>query len=323
MALERRQKRMPLFLAKFIFVTGVKLLWQLFGFVQKVKMNKRLKNIESMLKITNDRSLQNSDAIASMSQLISNNSLAIQQLNIRVDGLQARIDLVETQMNKLQQGITSIGYKFETVTSLITIENLVIRTRRSLDSGYDILKDIIHSTKLKQTSPLVLPLDQIELVQNQISKISTAVLDPDFSKMQSIVVSDPNDPTKLLVVINMAALGRRNLELVKMTPVPYFESNTAYEIILDYHTIVLDQNAHTFSILTEQEEYDCLFNRCYVGSSEQSLFEKSCGIPQFYDRNKDGCTSESVITTGVFLKPMLPDGVLFAFQHPVQSYKLR
>ena len=319
MALERRQKRMPLFLAKFIFVTGVKLLWQLFGFVQKVKMNKRLKNIESMLKITNDRSLQNSDAIASMSQLISNNSLAIQQLNIRVDGLQARIDLVETQMNKLQQGITSIGYKFETVTSLITIENLVIRTRRSLDSGYDILKDIIHSTKLKQTSPLVLPLDQIELVQNQISKISTAVLDPDFSKMQSIVVSDPNDPTKLLVVINMAALGRRNLELVKMTPVPYFESSTAYEIILDYHTIVLDQNAHTFSILTEQEEYDCLFNRCYVGSSEQSLFEKSCGIPQFYDRNKDGCTSESVITTGVFLKPMLPDGVLFAFQHPVQS----
>ncbi len=137
-----------------------------------------------MLKITNDRSLQNSDVIASMSQLISNNSLAIQQLNIRVDGLQARIELVENQIHKLQQGITSLGYKFETVTSLITIENLVIRTRRSLDSGYDILKDIIHSTKLKQTSPLVLPLDQIELVQNQISKISTAVLDPDFSKMQ-------------------------------------------------------------------------------------------------------------------------------------------
>jgi len=319
MANERRQKRIPLFLAKFIFVTGVKLLWQLFGFVQKVKMNKRLKNIESMLKITNDRSLQNSDAIASMTQLISNNSMAIQQLNIRVDGLQARIDQVENQVYKLQQGITGLGYKFETITSLITIENLVIRTRRSLDSGYDILKDIIHSTKLKQTSPLVLPLDQMELVQNQISKVSTAVLDPDFSKMQSVVVSDPQDPTKLLVVINMAALGRRNLELVKMTPVPYFESNVAYEIILDYHTIVLDQNAHTFSILTEQEEYDCLFNRCYVGSSEQSLFEKSCGIPQFYDRNKDGCTSESVITTGVFLKPMLPDGVLFAFQHPVQS----
>ncbi len=104
-----------------------------------------------------------------------------------------------------------------------------------------------------------------------------------------------------------------------MIPVPYFESGTAYEIILDYHTIVLDQNAHTFSILTEQEEYDCLFNRCYVGSSEQSYFEKSCGIPQFYDRHNDGCVAENVMSNGVYLKPMLPDGVIFAFQHQVQT----
>ncbi len=151
-------------------------------------------------------------------------------------------------------------------------------TQGSMESGYEILKEIIHSTKLKQTSPLILPLDQIELVQNEISKVSTAIIDPDFSKMQSIVVSDPADPTKLLVVVNVAALGRRNLELVRMIPVPYFESGTAYEIILDYHTIVLDQNAHTFSILTEQEEYDCLFNRCYVGSSCRSRSRVSCAV---------------------------------------------
>ena len=316
---ESRQKRVPLLLAKFIFVTGVKLLWQLFGFVQKVKMNNRLKNIESMLKVVDNRSLQNSDAITNMTRLISTNSFAINQLSIRVDGIESRLTMVEDQLLVVQSGITSLSYKFETVTALTTIDNLIIRTRKSMDNGYSILKDIIHSTKLKQTSPLVLPLDQIELVQNEISKVSTAVLDPDFSKMQSIVVSDPNDPTMLLVVVNVAALGRRNLELVKMIPVPYFESGQAYEIMLDYHTIVLDQNIHTFSILTEQEEYDCLFNRCYVGSSEQSLFEKSCGIPQFYDRHKDGCVSENVLSTGVYLKPMLPDGVIFALQHEVQS----
>ena len=315
----RRKRVIPLFLAKFIFVTGVKLLWQLFGFVQKVKMNNRLKNIESMLKVVDNRSLQNSDAITNMTRLISTNSFAINQLSIRVDGLEARLTMVENQLGVLQSGITSLSYKFETVTALTTIDNLIIRTRKSMESGYSILKDIIHSTKLKQTSPLVLPLDQIELVQNEISKVSTAVLDPDFSKMQSIVVSDPNDPSMLLVVVNVAALGRRNLELVKMIPVPYFEAGQAYEIALDYHTIVLDQNIHTFSILTEQEEYDCLFNRCYVGSSEQSLFEKSCGIPQFYDRHKDGCVSESVLSTGVYLKPMLPDGVIFALEHEVQS----
>ncbi len=109
------------------------------------------------------------------------------------------------------------------------------------------------------------------------------------------------------------------IQCITNQKVPYFESGTAYEIILDYHTIVLDQNAHTFSILTEQEEYDCLFNRCYVGSSEQSYFEKSCGIPQFYDRHNDGCVAENVMSNGVYLKPMLPDGVIFAFQHQVQT----
>jgi hypothetical protein len=317
---KHREKRViPLFLMKFIFVTGVKLLWQLFGFVQKVKMNNRLKNIESMLQVTSNRSMQNSDAITNMTKLIYGNSLAINQLSIRVDGLEKRLELVEVQLGTLKDGVNGLAYKFETVTALVTIDNLVTRTKRSMDTGYSILKDIIHSSKQKQTSPLVLPLDQIELVQNEISRISTAVLDPDFAKMQSIVVSDPNDPSMLLVVVNMAALGRRNLELVHMVPVPYFETDGAYSIMLDYQNIVLDQSTHTFSILTKQEEYDCLLNRCYVGSSEQSLLEKSCGIPQFYDQHKNACVSESVITTGVFLKPMLPDGVIFALKDEVRS----
>ncbi len=88
----------------------------------------------------------------------------------------------------------------------------------------------------------------------------------------------------LLVVVNVAALGRRNLELIQLVSVPYFEGKEAYAIRLDYEHIVLDPSSHTFSILTEQEEHDCLLNRCYVGNSEQTLLEKSCGIPQFYDQ---------------------------------------
>ena len=316
----RRQKRIvPLFAMKFIFVTGVKLLWQLFGFVQKVKMDKRLKNIESMLQVNTDRSSQNSDAITKMTKLIQGNSVAISQLSIRVDGLEHRLTLVENQVKTLQEGVMGLVYKFELVTALITIDNLVVRTRGSMDTGYDILKDIIHSSVQKQTSPLVLPLDQMELVQTEVSKSSTALLDPDFAKMQSIVVSDPADPTKLLVVVNLAALDRRNFELVELVPVPYFENGESYEISLDYRYLVLDQSAHTFSILTEQEENDCLFNRCYIGSTEQSVLEKSCGIPQFYDQHKTDCVSEVIQSNGVFLKPMLPDGVIFALKGKVRS----
>ena len=315
-----RQKRVvPLFLMKFIFVTGVKLLWNLFGFIQNVRLNNRLKNIESMLVESHNKTVENTNAIANLTTLISKNSLAISQLNIRVEGLDSRLKLVESQVTTLQDGVKSLTFKFETVTALMTIENLISRTRTSMDTGYDILKDIIHCSRLRQTSPLILPLDQIELVQNEISKVSTAIIDPDFSKMQSIVVSDPNDPTMLLVVVNVAALGRRNLELIQLVSVPYFEGKDAYAIRLDYEHIVLDPSSHTFSILTEQEEYDCLLNRCYVGNSEQSLLEKSCGIPQFYDQFKDGCISESVLSNGEFLKPMLPDGVIFALRDEVRS----
>jgi hypothetical protein len=315
----RKKRIVPLFLAKFIFVTGVKLLWQLFGFVQKVKMNNRLKNLEQTLQVVENRSQQNSDAINNMTRLIYGNSVAIGQLSIRVDNLEVRLSVMEKQVGSLWEKFTDLAYRFEAVNALNIVENLIIRVRQSMEGGYSILKDIIHSAKIGQTSPLVLPIDQMELVQNEIAKISTAVLDPDFAKMQSIVVSDPSDPTLLLVVVNMAALSRRNLELVKMIPVPFFEDQGAYQISLDYHTIVLDQSSHSFSILTEQEEYDCMFNRCYVGSSEQSLLEPSCGIPQYYDRQKDSCLSDTVATSGVYLKPVLPDGVIFAFREEVQT----
>jgi len=315
-----RQKRaIPLFLMKFVFVTGVKLLWNLFGFIQNVRLNNRLKNIESMLVENHNKTVENTNAIANLTTLISKNALAISQLNIRVDGLDLRLKLVESQVSTLQDGVKNLTYKLETITALMTIEDLIVRTRKSMDTGYDILKDIIHCSRLRQTSPLMLPLDQIELVQNEISKVSTAIIDPDFSKMQSIVVSDPKDPSMLLVVVNVAALGRRNLELVQLVPVPYFEGNEAYAVRLDYEHIVLDPSTHTFSILTEQEEYDCLLNRCYVGNSEQSLLEKSCGIPQFYDQFKDGCVSESVVSNGEFLRPMLPDGVIFALRDEVRA----
>ncbi len=69
----------------------------------------------------------------------------------------------------------------------MVIENLITRTRQSMENGYITLKDIIHYSKLGQTLLLVLPLDQMVLVQNKISKVSLSILDPNFANMQSIV----------------------------------------------------------------------------------------------------------------------------------------
>ncbi len=58
-------------------------------------------------------------------------------MNIRVEGLDQRLKLVESQVTTLQDGVKGLTFKFETVTALMTIENLITRTRTSMDTGYD------------------------------------------------------------------------------------------------------------------------------------------------------------------------------------------
>ncbi len=77
-----------------------------------------------------------------------------------------------------------------------------------------LLRDIVHCSVLGQTSPKVLPLSQIEIVHREVQKISSADLDTDFSKMQSVVVSDPNDPKLLLVIVNAAAISKSTTDLI-------------------------------------------------------------------------------------------------------------
>ena len=120
-----------------------------------------------------------------------------------------------------------------------------------MDNAYDILKDIVHSSLLGQTSPLLLPIEQIKIVQNEVRRTSDGLLDPDFIKMQSVIVADPNDAHLLLVVINVAALSRKEVELVQLIAIPQFIGDKAYSPALDYESIVLDQYSKTFSVLTE------------------------------------------------------------------------
>ena len=316
--IQTRDKR-SIFLARFIFSTGVRLIWNLFGFVQTMRLNKKVAGFEADLAKTNSRLDINSQAIQNMSLLIYDQSIAIKQLKITTAELDSRIVHLEMRVTRIEKTLDDIINKLESTLSLSLIENLIQRIQQSLSSGYDTLKDIIHCSLLGQTSPLLLPVDQIQLVQNEVRKSSNAIFDTDFAKMKSVVVSDPRDPHLLLVVINVAALSRKNVELIKLIPVPYFKGSLTYSVALDYDTIILDQLARTYSVLNEQEEYDCLFNRCYISDVERSVNDKTCGIPQLFGQHLDVCVSEEILSTGVFIKPMLPDGIIFAFREEVST----
>ena len=316
---EQDRRIRSLFLSKFIFTTGVRLIWNLYGFVQMMRMNKRIGRVESNLSTTQSQVNLNSKTISNMSLLIYSQSIAINQLKVTTADLDRRLSTVESKVEFMEHSLADIINKLEASTSLSLVASLIQRIQQSLNTGYDTLKDIIHCSLLGQTSPLLLPIDQIQLVQNEVRKVSTGVLDTDFARMQSIVVSDPLDPHLLLVVINVAALGRRNVELIKLVPIPYYENDKALSPVLDYNTVILDQYFKTYSILTEQEEYDCLFNRCYISDVERSINDKTCGIPQMFSQHLDVCISEETLSTGVFIKPMLPDGILFAFKDEVTT----
>jgi len=314
-----RQKRVPPFLAKIVFKTGVKLIWNIFSFLQKTRKDNRIKNLQKAVTATGDLARHNNNVIKEMSEILYGQSIAIQKLTIKSDDLDQRLSTVEHKVNVLETKTDKLESRFETALALQQIENLIIRIKHSHDDGYDTLENIIHCSLLGQTSPQILPVRQLELVQNEVRKVSTAILDPDFAHMQSIIVSDPADPHLLLVVINMAAQSRRNLELVNLIPIPSFEYDKAFIPVLDYSTIVLDQLSATYSVLTPSEEANCLTDRCYVSSVERQTAEKSCGIPQLYDRHLDACLYDDTAPTSVFIQPMLPDGIVFSLKDEVDA----
>ena len=314
-----RQKRVPIFLAKMVFTTGVKLIWNLFSFVQQTRADNRVKSLQKAVAATGDLAKNNNNAIKEMSEILYSQSIAIQKLTIKADDLDQRLSAVETKVGNLETRADKTEDKLEAALVLQQIENLILRVVQSHNNGFDTLEDIIHCSLLGQTSPQILPVKQMEKVQSEVRKVSTAMLDPDFSRMQSIIITDPTDAHFLLVVVNMAALDRRSLELVNLIPIPSFENDKAYIPVLDYSTIVLNQLSATFSILTPQEESNCLTDRCYVSSVERQTAERSCGIPQLYDRHLDACIYDDIASTGIFIQPVLPDGIIFSLKTEVDA----
>jgi hypothetical protein len=313
-----RDKRAA-FIGQFIFTTGARLIWGLLGFLDKMRMKQKIRKIESTLSRVEGQVGKNSKDITDLSKIIYAHSIAIDQLTVATSELDRRVDAIERKMDDLEKQLAGLVNKLDYTISLSLVANLITRTQQSLNTGYDTLREIIHSSLLGQTSPLLLPAEQIELIQNKVLQASDGVLDTDFAKMKSVIVSDPEDSQLLLVIINAAALSKREVELVKLVPIPYYDGAETFIPVLDYDTVLLDHLAGTYSILNAQEEAECLFNRCYNSDVERNIQENSCGVPQRYDQQRDVCMYESTLSQGMFIKPMLPDGILFAFRSTVTT----
>lgn len=333
----------------FVFKAGLSLLWNVFGIYQGIQTERRIKKLETAMTITRKDVERNSALLSNMTEIIYDHSVVINDLqfatqqvtsrvgalekdvskltlglkvvNHRVDRLEQKVDYLahdlaatQRQVDQLAAGLVNANQDMEILLTLSTISSATTRIDNSLNKGYLDLKDIIHSSLRGATSPLILPPDQIQLVQNEINMVSSSVLDTDFGRMNSIVVSHPKDPSCLLIVVNAAALSRNSLELVQLMPVPFYSGKMAHMPILDYTAIVLNQIAQSFTVLSRQEMDDCMDNRCYIGNMAQPLSSISCGAPQYFNRSVEACEYESRASSGVSVINVAPDGFIFSFE---------
>jgi F0F1-type ATP synthase membrane subunit b/b' len=199
------------------------------------------------------------------------------------------------------------------------LKTLVDRLNGQINNGYEMLKNIIHASLMGQTSPYILPPDQIAEVEREILESSNYLLDTKFSRMRSVVTSDPEDRTMLLVLVGTTTIARKNLELVHLVPIPHFGDHETVAPKLDYTYVVLDQEASKYAVLSEMEAARCLRGRCYVNNQPSGVLDGTCGIPQYYGDGLGRCEFHPVHTNGMFFQPLRPDGVVFALKGEVRT----
>ena len=132
-------------------------------------------------------------------------------------------------------------------------------------------------------------------------------------------MTDPDDNSTILIIVNAAAYSPEKSELVHMLPIPFFESGMAYEPILDHEFVVLNQLSGVFRALTTFEAMACLEGPCYVSGMEVSINSIGCGLAQYFGRHPEACEFTSSATNGMYLKSTPPDGVVYSFRDQVNA----
>ena len=329
-----RKKRFIGLLAKLAFRKGTKMLWSLFGFYQQARMRKKIKkntkDISTLRGQVEDVKTDNLDqssridknrvSIAEATRLIQENSIAISGLVVAVHNLDERTRELKKHLVLIKSDVDELRDQLLMLSTLMLINSLAARITIAIDNGYEQLSEVVHTSLLGQTSPLVLPIKQMEEVQRKLGdKGIMAVLDKDYSRMKSVVTTDPRDSQNLLIIVNAAAISHKKLELVKLIPIPYYDSAKAYSPSLDYEYVALDQPSNTFTVLSAEEAASCVIGKCYISQMEQSVFSRTCGMPQFFDQALDACDMNSAYHSGLFIQSASPDGVIFSFRGNVTT----
>ena len=296
----------------FGLTTGFRAVWSLFGFIEKIRTDRRLKSLERAVS-------RNTEAIDQLSKEVASHSIAIDELNLVTQELTQRLNALTSRVENLERKVALIETEMRIQQILSFIDSLIERTQDALEYGFVKLESIIHNALSNQASAYLIPPDKLQDIQTQLSRDTSGLVDGDYSRMKSVVVAHPDDPTSLLAIVNLAALSRKSKELVQLTAMPTYRDEIAIFPQLDYHTVLLDQEGGTFTVIENAELSSCLADRCITSNPELPIVGSSCGMPQFFERQLDTCSYDEKVSDGLFLKRLLSDGVVFSVKEETRA----
>ena len=313
-----RAKRSPLGL--FLLKNGVRSVWSLFGFLEKIRTNRRLNKLEKEVGRLSAASSSQAEMVDKISLIVVNHSIIISQLQIATADLSKQVNMLQNRVDNLDSKVEELNTIVHMSQAMTLLNILTERTREAMNNGFEMLEDIISKAVMSETSARLLPVDQIIKVQTDLSVTSNSILDPEYKHMKSVILSDPQNPELLLAIISAVALTRRNQELVRLIPVPWFKGSEAIKPILSHTAVLLDQDAGTFIVLDPDEAQLCARDgHCSTSNPEHRNNAVNCGISQYFNWNLDKCDFENVLSDGTFLKRLGADGIVFSLKEAASS----
>src|SRR5574343_1079840 len=295
-----------------VFKSGLKNSWSLLGFIEKVRIRKKLGKLE--IQISDKK-----DQIAELTREVSNQSIAISRLTLVTQDLDKRLQSLTSRVTELEHKFGALGTEVRIQQLLQLLDSLIGRTDQALIFAFGMLESIIQSALVGQTSAFLLPADQLTKIQVEVNKYSTAIVDTAYDRMTTALISDPLEIGSLTCFISVFAMSRNAKELVKLIAIQAYQGVITSIPKLDYTTVLWNQEGQTYTHVDTSEVPACLQDKCICCNAELSTTAEACGVPQFYGRHLSSCVSEDISTNGMFLKSLLNDGIIYSVRNTVDS----
>ncbi len=251
----------------------------------------------------------------------------LKEQSVRIDDLKLSQIATNQQLNNLNKEVMTLhravfanSMEIAKVKIDLQFQQVSNEAIRTIDLSIAELREIVAAVTKGNTSPFSLSYEDMVEVRTQVKLSLDADLLYDFGKIKSLLMVDPEDHTKLLLVMRMLAMKNRPLEMVELISIPQYHQGYTYSIDIPERYFAITDDHKEFVKVKETNVLKCQESPCPFDSTKRStIYSKDCSIPLFYRDNKD-IECKKILKYGWedYFKPIHPHGCLYSVKEPVR-----